>query len=351
MSWIISSVFYCIKWLFAIVFYNYTVKILTRESYCNYNKIKVERDENMGCDEDKNLTAALENSDIPGLKLINKGKVRDIYDLGNKLLIITTDRISAFDVVLEPGVSDKGRALTQLSLFWFEYLQDIIPNHLLSDSVEELNISEKLRKVLRGRSMLVKKAKPVAAECIVRGYLVGSGWKEYQESGTVCGIRLPAGLEQAAQLPEPIFTPSTKAEIGDHDENISFARMEEILGKDVAAQVRDASISLYKKAADFAREKGIIIADTKFEFGIYEDKVILIDEVLTPDSSRFWPAETYRTGENPPSFDKQFVRDWLENTGWDKTPPAPMLPEEIILKTRQKYIDAFESISGRKWEY
>ena len=305
----------------------------------------------MSCDDDKNLPTALENSDIPGLKLINKGKVRDIYDLGDKLLIITTDRISAFDVVLEPGVPDKGRALTQLSLFWFEYLQDIIPNHLVSDSVEEINVSEELREELRGRCMLVQKAKPLAAECIVRGYLVGSGWKEYQQSGTVCGIKLPAGLEQAAQLPEPIFTPSTKAEIGDHDENISFEKMKEILGKDIALKVREASIALYKKAADYAREKGIIIADTKFEFGIFEDKVILIDEVLTPDSSRFWPADTYSTGKNPPSFDKQFVRDWLENTDWDKTPPAPVLPEEVVFKTRQKYIDAFEIISSRKWEY
>lgn len=305
----------------------------------------------MASGNDDILAGALDNSDIPGLKLLNKGKVRDIYDLGEKLLIITTDRISAFDVVLEPAITDKGRALTQLSLFWFGFLQDIIPNHLVTASVEELNISEELREILRGRCMIVKKARPLPVECIVRGYLVGSGWKEYQKNGTVCGIQLPEGLQQASQLPEPIFTPSTKAEIGDHDENISFTAMEKILGKEMAQTVRDASIGLYKKAADFAREKGIIIADTKFEFGIYADELILIDEVLTPDSSRFWPAETYQTGKNPPSFDKQFVRDWLENTGWDKTPPAPVLPADVILKTRQKYIDAFEIISGREWEY
>ncbi len=297
------------------------------------------------------LAGALESTDIEGLNLINKGKVRDIYDLGDKLLIITTDRISAFDVVLDPAIADKGRALTQLSLFWFEHLSSVIDNHMITDSVEELDISEEVKSSLRGRSMIVKKAAPLAAECIVRGYLVGSGWKEYQKSGTVCGIKLPAGLEQAAKLPEPIFTPSTKAEIGDHDENISFEQMEGILGSDVAKKVKDASINLYKKAADFAAEKGIIIADTKFEFGLYEDQVILIDEVLTPDSSRFWPAETYKTGENPSSFDKQFVRDWLENTDWNKTAPAPVLPRDVVLKTRQKYIDAFEIISGKKWEF
>ena len=297
------------------------------------------------------LAGALESTDIEGLNLINKGKVRDIYDLGDKLLIITTDRISAFDVVLDPAIADKGRALTQLSLFWFEHLSSVIDNHMITDSVEELDISEEVKSSLRGRSMIVKKAAPLAAECIVRGYLVGSGWKEYQKSGTVCGIKLPAGLEQAAKLPEPIFTPSTKAEIGDHDENISFEQMEGILGSDVAKKVKDASINLYKTAADFAAEKGIIIADTKFEFGLYEDQVILIDEVLTPDSSRFWPAETYKTGENPSSFDKQFVRDWLENTDWNKTAPAPVLPRDVVLKTRQKYIDAFEIISGKKWEF
>lgn len=297
------------------------------------------------------LAGALESTDIEGLNLINKGKVRDIYDLGDKLLIITTDRISAFDVVLDPAIADKGRALTQLSLFWFEHLSSVIANHMITDSVEELDISEEVKSSLRGRSMIVKKAAPLAAECIVRGYLVGSGWKEYQKSGTVCGIKLPAGLEQAAKLPEPIFTPSTKAEIGDHDENISFEQMEGILGSDVAKKVKDASINLYKTAADFAAEKGIIIADTKFEFGLYEDQVILIDEVLTPDSSRFWPAETYKTGENPSSFDKQFVRDWLENTDWNKTAPAPVLPRDVVLKTRQKYIDAFEIISGKKWEF
>ncbi len=305
----------------------------------------------MANDDNSFLADAVESTYIPGLKLINKGKVRDIYDLGNKLLIITTDRISAFDVVLDPAIADKGRALTQLSFFWFDYLKEVIDNHLITESIDELNISEDLKESLRGRCMIVKKAKPLAAECIVRGYLVGSGWKEYQQSGTVCGIKLPAGLKQAEKLPEPIFTPSTKAELGAHDENISYEKMEKILGKEVAAKVKKTALELYTKAADYASEKGIIIADTKFEFGIYDDNVILIDEVLTPDSSRFWPAETYKTGENPPSFDKQFVRDWLEGTGWDKTPPAPKLPEEVVLKTRQKYIDAFEIISGKKWEF
>lgn len=305
----------------------------------------------MSSGEDNILNVALESTFISGLNLINKGKVRDIYDLGDKLLIVTTDRISAFDVVLNPAIADKGRALTQLSLFWFEYLKGVIDNHMITDSVEGLNVTDELKETLRGRCMIVKKAKPLAAECIVRGYLVGSGWKEYQKSGTVCGIKLPEGLEQAAQLPEPIFTPSTKAEIGDHDENISYKQMEEILGVSTAKKVKEASINLYKKAADFAKEKGIIIADTKFEFGVYNDEVILIDEVLTPDSSRFWPAETYKTGENPNSFDKQFVRDWLEGTDWNKTPPAPELPKDVVLKTRQKYIDAFEIISGKKWEF
>ncbi len=302
-------------------------------------------------DKDNTLSKALANTRISGLKLVNKGKVRDIYDLDDKLLIITTDRISAFDVVLDPAIADKGRALTQISLFWFELLKDVIDNHLISDSVENLNFSDEFKEILRGRTMIVKKAKPLTVECIVRGYLVGSGWKEYQQSGTVCGIKLPEGLEQAAKLPEPIFTPSTKAELGRHDENISFAEMEKILGADIAKQVRDASIALYKKAADYALEKGIIIADTKFEFGIYDDKLILIDEVLTPDSSRFWPAETYKTGENPPSFDKQFVRDWLEQTDWDKNYPAPPLPAEVVQNTRQKYIDAYEIISGKEWEF
>ena len=296
-------------------------------------------------------TDALESTSISGLKLINKGKVRDIYDLGNKLLIITTDRISAFDVVLDPPIKDKGKALTQLSLFWFDYLNDIIDNHLITSSVEELNISEETKGKLRGRSMTVKKAAPLTVECIVRGYLVGSGWKEYQSERTVCGIELPEGLQQAEKLPEPIFTPSTKAELGEHDENISYKQMINILGEKLAEKVRDASIALYTKAAEFALEKGIIIADTKFEFGIYEDKLILIDEVLTPDSSRFWPLETYQTGANPPSFDKQFVRDWLEGTDWDKTAPAPTLPEEVVLKTREKYIEAFEKITGKKWEF
>ncbi len=302
-------------------------------------------------DNGERLSAALAETDIPGLKMLNRGKVRDIYDLGDRLMIITTDRISAFDVVLAPPIADKGRALTQISFFWFDLFKDTIKNHLITGSLEGIDLQDGLRRHLEGRTMIVKKAKPLPVECIARGYLVGSGWKEYQKSGTVCGIKLPEGLDLADKLPEPIFTPSTKAEIGDHDENISFEKMVEILGSDMAQKVRDITLKLYTKAADFAREKGIIIADTKFEFGECEGELILIDEALTPDSSRFWPVSEYKTGSNPPSFDKQFVRDWLESTGWDKNPPAPVLPSEVVEKTRAKYIEAYEIITGSKWEY
>ncbi len=280
------------------------------------------------------------------LKPSAQGKVRDIYDLGKALLIVATDRLSAFDVVLPDPIPYKGEVLTKISLFWFDKLADIVPNHLLT--AEECDLPESLAQYaesLRGRFMIVKKAEVFPVECIVRGYLAGSGWKEYREHGTVCGQRLPEGLVESSRLPEPIFTPSTKAAIGDHDENISFDRMVEIIGAERAGQLRDASLALYSAARDHAAARGIIIADTKFEFGLVDDEVTLIDEVLTPDSSRFWPADEYSPGGAQASFDKQFVRDWLEASGWDKTPPAPPLPEDIITVTAEKYIEAYELIT------
>ena len=275
-----------------------------------------------------------------------QGKVRDIYDLGKALLIVATDRISAFDVVLPEPVPYKGEVLTKISLFWFDKLAEIVPNHFLS--ADECDLPESYAPHadgLRGRFMLVKKAKVFPVECIVRGYLAGSGWKEYQASGTVCGQKLPEGLVESSRLPEPIFTPSTKAEIGDHDENISFERMGEIIGAEHAERLCEVSLALYAAARDHAAARGIIIADTKFEFGLVDGEVTLIDEVLTPDSSRFWPADEYEPGHGQPSFDKQFVRDWLERTGWDKTPPAPQLPEDIIAVTAEKYIEAYEMLT------
>lgn len=296
-----------------------------------------------------NNNVALAQTDIPGMKLLNRGKVRDIYDLGERLLIITTDRISAFDFVLEPPIPQKGRALTQISLFWFKQLSAIIDHHFINDDLSRLPILPALKEHLRGRSMIVKKAQVVPIECIVRGYLVGSGWAEYKKSGTVCGIKLPAGLAQAEKLPTPLFTPSTKAELGAHDENITFAQTVKIIGADLAEKIQDKAIKLYTAAADYAREKGIIIADTKFEFGLLEDgELILIDEVLTPDSSRFWPLNQYATGSNPPSYDKQFVRDWLEQSGWNKQPPTPTLPPEVVAKTTEKYLEAYQQLTGEK---
>ncbi|MBN2247870.1 MAG: phosphoribosylaminoimidazolesuccinocarboxamide synthase [Coriobacteriia bacterium] len=280
------------------------------------------------------------------LKPSAQGKVRDIYDLGKALLIVATDRLSAFDVVLPDPIPYKGEVLTKISLFWFDKLADVVPNHLLT--AEECDLPESLSQYaesLRGRFMIVKKAEVFPVECIVRGYLAGSGWKEYREHGTVCGQRLPGGLVESSRLPEPIFTPSTKAAVGDHDENISFERMVEIIGPEYAERLRDASLALYEAARDHAAGRGIIIADTKFEFGLVEGEVTLIDEVLTPDSSRFWPADEYAPGGAQPSFDKQFVRDWLEASGWDKTPPAPSLPEDIITVTAEKYIEAYELIT------
>ena len=280
-----------------------------------------------------------------------QGKVRDIYDLGDKLLMVATDRISAFDYILEDEIPHKGAVLTQISLFWLDQLKDVIGNHLISADVADLPEQFKpYADYLRGRFMLVKKAEMFPVECIVRGYLAGSGLKEYQKQGTVCGIQLPEGLVNSSKLPEPIFTPSTKAEIGDHDENISFERCAQILGEDAATQLRDLAIKVYSVARDHAAENGIIIADTKFEFGVIDGEIILADEVLTPDSSRFWPGDAYEPGRDQASFDKQYVRDWL-NANWDRQGNPPHLPQEVIERTSQKYIAAYEKISGKKFEF
>ncbi len=276
-----------------------------------------------------------------------QGKVRDLYDLGDKLLLVASDRISAFDYILEDEIPYKGQVLTQLSCFWFDLLSDVVDNHLISADVADL--PEKFKPYadkLAGRFMLVKKANMFPIECIVRGYLTGSGLKDYQKTGSVCGIKLPEGLVNSSKLPETIFTPSTKAEIGDHDENISFDKTVELIGQENAEAIRDLTIKVYETAADHARERGIIIADTKFEFGVYDGKIILGDEVLTPDSSRFWAADTYKVGEEQPSFDKQFVRNWL-NENWDRQGNPPRLPEEVIKKTSEKYIQAYEKITGK----
>lgn len=276
-----------------------------------------------------------------------QGKVRDLYDLGDKLLLVATDRISAFDYILEDEIPYKGQVLTQLSCFWFDLLSDVVENHLISADVADLPEQFKpYSDYLAGRFMLVKKAEMFPIECIVRGYLTGSGLKDYQATGSVCGINLPEGLVNSSRLPEPIFTPSTKAEIGDHDENISFARCAELIGEDNATALRDLTLAVYNRAADHARERGIIIADTKFEFGVYDGSIILGDEVLTPDSSRFWSADTYKVGEEQPSFDKQFVRNWL-NANWDRTGNPPRLPEDVIKATSEKYIQAYEKITGK----
>ncbi len=273
-------------------------------------------------------------------EFFKRGKVRDIYDFEDKLLIVSTDRISCFDVVLPTVIPNKGEVLTKLSLFWFEFTRDIIPNHLITANADDFPEGlTKYKEILRGRSMLVKKAGPIPVECVVRGYLAGSGWKEYQETQSICGIKLPQGLREADKLPEPIFTPATKEDMG-HDINVRQEYIEKEMGKDIVTKLKDVSIALYKKASEYAQNRGIIIADTKFEFGLAGDEIILIDEVLTPDSSRFWPKDEYSPGKSQPSFDKQFVRDYLETLDWDKTPPAPELPEEIVLKTREKYLQA-----------
>ncbi len=287
-------------------------------------------------------------TDFPDLKLVARGKVRDIYDLGETLLIVTTDRISAFDVIMNEGIPDKGYVLTQISAFWFRQMEDIIPNHIISTEVKDFPAQcQKYAAELEGRSMLVKKAKPLPAECIVRGYISGSGWKDYKATGAICGIKLPAGLVESDKLEEPIFTPSSKAEIGTHDENITFDQMAELVGKDLAEKVRDVTIAIYKRARDIADAKGIIIADTKFEYGIYNGELIIIDECMTPDSSRFWAKDSYKPGGAQPSFDKQFLRDYLETLDWNKTAPAPPLPAEIVQKTGEKYMEALVKLTGK----
>ena len=285
--------------------------------------------------------------ELPGVKKLKSGKVREVFDLGDRLLFVASDRLSAFDVILPSGIPRKGEVLTQISYFWFAQTASFQPNHLISRADEPL--PENLRPfagTLARRSMIVKKCRPLAIECVVRGYLAGSGWKEYQKSQTVCGIQLPPGLKESSELPEPIFTPSTKADAG-HDENISFAQAEKIVGNDLAGQARAASLKIYHFARDYARQRGIIIADTKFEFGLDNGKLILIDEVLTPDSSRFWPADQYASGRGQPSFDKQFVRDYLETLDWDKTPPGPVLPPEVVARTTLKYLEAYERLTGK----
>jgi len=293
------------------------------------------------------MTQALFQSNIKSLKLLHRGKVRDIYDVDAKrLLIVTTDRLSAFDVIMNEAIPRKGEVLTTVSNFWFEKLQSILPNQLTGDAPESVVAPDEVEQV-RGRAIVVKKLKALPIEAIVRGYLVGSGWKEYQRDGSVCGIPLPAGLREADKLPQPLFTPSTKAAIGQHDENISFEKTVELIGRPLAEQVRDASLALYSTAADYALTKGIIIADTKFEFGLDDaGKLYLIDEALTPDSSRFWPADQYQPGSNPPSFDKQYLRDYLETLDWNKKAPAPPLPGEVIAKTTEKYLQALKQLTG-----
>ena len=286
--------------------------------------------------------------ELPGVKKLKSGKVREVFDLGDKLLFVASDRISAFDVIMPNGIPRKGEVLTQISYFWFAQTESFQPNHLISRAGDPLpkNLQPFADKIAR-RSMIVKKAKPLAIECVVRGYLAGSGWKEYQKSKTVCGIKLPAGLKESSELPEPIFTPATKAETG-HDENISFDEARKITGDEIAERARAASLKIYNFARDYARKRGIIIADTKFEFGLFDGKLILIDEVLTPDSSRFWPADKYQPGRGQPSFDKQFVRDYLETLDWDKTPPGPKLPGDVVAKTSGTYLEAYEKLTGNK---
>lgn len=288
---------------------------------------------------------------IKSLPLVYRGKVRECYAVGeDKLLMIATDRISAFDVILSVPIPKKGKVLTALTNFWFEKLAEGMPTQLTGIDPETV-VAEDEREQVRGRAMVVKRLKPILIECVARGYIIGGGWKDYQATGCVCGIKLPEGLKQAEKLPVPIFTPAAKAEVGTHDENISFEKVVELYGESIATQLRDLTISLYKKAADFAATKGIIIADTKFEFGLDENgQVCLMDEVLTPDSSRFWPAESYEVGMSPPSYDKQFIRDWLETQTWDKTPPAPVPPAEIIEKTAAKYREALVKLSGKDVE-
>ena len=297
---------------------------------------------------DMHLNPTVLQLDLAGIKKVKSGKVREIFDLGDRLLFVATDRISAFDCIMPNGIPHKGEVLTQISYFWFAQTERFQPHHLLSRPDDPL--PPKLQPFAASvgrRSMIVKKTQPLAIECVVRGYLAGSGWKEYRQSQTVCGIKLPPGLKESSELPEPIFTPATKAETG-HDENISFEQAAGIVGRDIAERVRAASLNIYNFARDYARKRGIIIADTKFEFGLKDGELLLIDEVLTPDSSRFWPADQYQPGKGQPSFDKQFVRDYLETLDWDKTPPAPALPDEVVARTEAKYLEAYERLTGRK---
>ncbi|MDR5172374.1 phosphoribosylaminoimidazolesuccinocarboxamide synthase [Methylobacillus flagellatus] len=295
------------------------------------------------------MTTPLMQSSIKSLKLINQGKVRDIYDLDDQhMLLVASDRLSAFDVILPTPIKDKGAILTQIANFWFEKLKHVVPNHLTGIDPNTVVSDPAEQAQLGPRALVVKKLKPLPIEAIVRGYLAGSGWKEYKASQSVCGIPLPAGLQEAAQLPEPLFTPSSKAEVGDHDENITLEKCAQLLGKELADKVARISVQLYKEAAAYALSRGIIIADTKFEFGLDEaGELYLIDEVLTPDSSRFWPQDQYQVGSNPPSFDKQYVRDWLESTGWNKTAPGPALPDDVATRTADKYREAFERLTGK----
>jgi len=286
-------------------------------------------------------------TDFPDLKLLARGKVRDIYDLGDTLLLVTSDRISAFDVIMNEPIPDKGFVLTQISAFWFRQMEDIVKNHIISIDVADYPAScQPYSDILKGRSMWVKKAKPLPVECIVRGYVSGSGWKDYKNTGSICGIKLPEGLKESDRLPEPIFTPSTKAELGTHDENVSFETMAKLCGQELAEKARDYTIKIYCRARDLAAQKGIIIADTKFEFGVFDGELIIIDECMTPDSSRFWPMDKYKPGGAQPSFDKQFLRDYLETLDWGKSAPAPPLPAEILEKTGAKYREALQKIAG-----
>ncbi|HNV87837.1 MAG TPA: phosphoribosylaminoimidazolesuccinocarboxamide synthase [Methylotenera sp.] len=300
------------------------------------------------------MNTPLLETTIKSLKRIHQGKVRDIYDIDeNTMLLVSTDRLSAFDVILPTGIANKGAMLTQMANFWFEKLKHVVPNHLTGIDPNSV-VSDTAEKAQLGtgglsRAVVVKKLKPLPIEAIVRGYLVGSGWKEYKAKGTVCGIALPAGLQEASKLPQPIFTPSSKAAVGEHDENISLQQCADLIGQDMAEQVAKVAIQLYTEAAEYALTKGIIIADTKFEFGLDNNGVLhVMDEVLTPDSSRFWPLESYKVGSNPPSYDKQYVRDWLESIGWNKTPPAPALPDDIAKRTSEKYLEVFEKLTGKR---
>ncbi len=295
------------------------------------------------------MSQPLLKTNIKSLKLIHQGKVRDIYAIDDAtMLLVSTDRLSAFDVILPTGIANKGAMLTQMANFWFEKLKHIVPNHLTNIAPESV-VAEDEQAQVAGRAVVVKKLKALPIEAIVRGYLVGSGWKEYKQTGTVCGIKLPAGLQEAAKLPAPLFTPSSKAAVGEHDENISIAQVEALIGKDLAAQVAKVAIQLYSEAAQYALTKGIIIADTKFEFGLDNNGTLhVMDEVLTPDSSRFWPADTYQVGSSPPSYDKQYVRDWLESIHWNKTPPAPTLPDDVAQHTSEKYMEAYERLTGHQ---